>query len=61
LGALHILAVIGVARISRGRMVRVIEIRVRLARNSVWILGRDMVRAPNIQLRTLASVGVALS
>jgi len=51
-------AVIRVARVSGGLRVRVIKIRLRLARlSNGWILDRDMVGALNIGLRALASNG----
>jgi len=51
-------AVIRVARVSGGLRVRVIKIRLRLARlSNGWILDRDMVGALNIGLRALASDG----
>jgi len=51
-------AVIRVARVSGGLRVRVIRIRLRLARlSNGWILDRDMVGALNIGLRALASGG----
>jgi len=51
-------AVIRVARVSGGLRVRVIKIRLRLARlGNGWILDRDMVGALNIGLRALASDG----
>jgi len=51
-------AVIRVARVSRGLRVRVIKIRLRLARlSNGWVLDRDMVGALNIGLRALASNG----
>jgi len=51
-------AVIRVARVSGGLRVKVIKIRLRLARlSNGWVLDRDMVGALNIGLRTLASNG----
>jgi len=51
-------AVIRVARVSGGLRVKVIKIRLRLARlSNGWILDRDMVGALNIGLRALASNG----
>jgi len=51
-------AVIRVARVSGGLRVRVIKIRLRLARlSNGWILDRDMVGALNIGLRALSSNG----
>jgi len=51
-------AVIRVARVSGGLRVKVIKIRLRLARlSNGWILDRDMVGALNIGLRALASDG----
>jgi len=51
-------AVIRVARVSGGLRVRVIKIRLRLARlSNGWVLDRDMVGALNIGLRALASNG----
>jgi len=51
-------AVIRVARVSGGLRVRVIRIRLRLARlSNGWVLDRDMVGALNIGLRALASDG----
>jgi len=51
-------AVIRVAMVSGGLRVRVIKIRLRLARlSNGWILDRDMVGALNIGLRALASGG----
>jgi len=50
--------VIRVAIVSGGLRVRVIKIRLRLARlSNGWILDRDMVGALNIGLRALASGG----
>jgi len=55
-------AVIRVARVSGGLRVRVIKIRLRLARlSNGWILDRDMVGALNIGLRALASNGRGLA
>jgi len=51
-------AVIRVARMSGGLRVRVIKIRLRLARlSNGWILDRDMVGALNIGLKALSSNG----
>jgi len=51
-------AVIRVAMVSGGLRVRVIKVRLRLARlSNGWILDRDMVGALNIGLRALASDG----
>jgi len=51
-------AVIRVARVSGGLRVKVIKIRLRLARlSNGWILDRDMVGALNIGLRALSSGG----
>jgi len=51
-------AVIRVARVSGGLRVRVIKIRLRLARlSNGWVLDRDMVGALNIGLKALASNG----
>jgi len=51
-------AVIRVAMVSGGLRVRVIKIRLRLARlGNGWILDRDMVGALNIGLRALSSNG----
>jgi len=51
-------AVIRVARVSGGLRVRVIKIRLRLARlSNGWVLDRDMVGALNIGLRALSSDG----
>jgi len=51
-------AVIRVARVSGGLRVRVIKIRLRLARlSNGWVLDRDMVGALNIGLRALSSGG----
>jgi len=51
-------AVIRVARVSGGLRVKVIKIRLRLARlSNGWILDRDMVGALNIGLRALSSDG----
>jgi len=51
-------AVIRVARVSGGLRVKVIKIRLRLARlSNGWILDRDMVGALNIGLRALSSNG----
>jgi len=51
-------AVIRVARVSGGLRVKVIKIRLRLARlSNGWILDRDMIGALNISLRALASNG----
>jgi len=51
-------AVIRVARVSGGLRVRVIKVRLRLARlSNGWVLDRDMVGALNIGLRALASDG----
>jgi len=50
--------VIRVARVSGGLRVKVIKIRLRLARlSNGWVLDRDMVGALNIGLRTLSSGG----
>jgi len=55
-------AVIRVAMVSGGLRVRVIKIRLRLARlSNGWILDRDMVGALNIGLRALASNGRGLA
>jgi len=54
----YVPAVIRFARVSGGLRVRVIKIRLRLARlGNGWILDRDMVGALNIGLRALASDG----
>jgi len=54
--------VIRVARVSGGLRVRVINIRLRLARlSNGWVLDRDMVGALNIGLRALASDGRGLA
>jgi len=51
-------AVIRVAMVSGGLRVRVIKIRLRLARlSNGWVLDRDMVGALNIGLRALSSDG----
>jgi len=51
-------AVIRVARVSGGLRVRVIKIRLRLAKlSNGWVLDRDMVGALNIGLRALSSDG----
>jgi len=51
-------AVIRVARVSGGLRVKVIKIRLRLARlSNGWVLDRDMVGALNIGLRALSSNG----
>jgi len=51
-------AVIRVARVSGGLRVRVIKIRLRLAKlSNGWVLDRDMVGALNIGLRALSSNG----
>jgi len=51
-------AVIRVAMVSGGLRVKVIKIRLRLARlSNGWVLDRDMVGALNIGLRALASDG----
>jgi len=51
-------AVIRIARVSGGLRVKVIKIRLRLARlSNGWVLDRDMVGALNIGLRALASGG----
>jgi len=51
-------AVIRVAMVSGGMRVRVIKIRLRLARlSNGWVLDRDMVGALNIGLRALSSGG----
>jgi len=48
--------------VSGGLRVRVIKIRLRLARlSNGWILDRDMVGALNIGLRSLASGGRGLT
>jgi len=50
--------VIRVARVSGGLRVKVIKIRLRLARlSNGWVLNRDMVGALNIGLRALSSGG----
>jgi len=51
-------AVIRVARVSGGLRVRVIKIRLKLAKlSNGWVLDRDMVGALNIGLRALSSGG----
>jgi len=51
-------AVIRVAMVSGGLRVRVIKIRLRLARlSNGWVLDRDMVGALNIGLKALSSDG----
>jgi len=55
-------AVIRVARVSGGLRVKVIKIRLRLARlSNGWVLDKDMVGALNIGLRALSSGGRGLA